>query len=387
MTNNDEMRSGRVLHIVESLDRGAVENWLVRMLEYSKRCGNQLDWTFYCCLDRIGEKEGAALAANAKIVRSTVQIDRPISFVRQLRAEIKRGQYGVLHCHHDLVSALYLFAAIGTPIRTRIVHVHNADENVLTSHPLRKSLYKMIFRAICFLFADKIVGISEHTLNTFIRGRARRPNRDLVHYYGVEPDPSVFAAGDVVQLRRDLAVPLNSKIVIFGGRLVPEKNPVFAVDILKEILSVRQDVFLVFAGAGAEEENILARAAELSITSHVRLLGWRSDLPKLMSAADLFILPRPEHPMEGFGLAVVEAQLAGLPMLLSKGIAGDPILPRAKYRSISLRAAPSVWAAAAVDLLIGDRPSKCEAVADLYDSPMQMTGALRGLCELHKPLQ
>jgi hypothetical protein len=38
----------KIIHIVENLDRGAVENWLVRMFKHGLASGNSLDWTFYC---------------------------------------------------------------------------------------------------------------------------------------------------------------------------------------------------------------------------------------------------------------------------------------------------------------------------------------------------
>ena len=83
----------------------------------------------------------------------------------------------------------------------------------------------------------------------------------------------------------------------------------------------------------------------------MRLLGWRDDLPEIMSCSDWFILPHPEHPVEGFGLAVVEAQLAGLRMLLSRGIPDDPLLSTASFRRLALSEGPKVWAKAAMELL------------------------------------
>jgi hypothetical protein len=76
----------------------------------------------------------------------------------------------------------------------------------------------------------------------------------------------------------------------------------------------------------------------------VRLLGWRKDLPEIMGCSDWFILPYPEQPMEGFGLSVAEAQLAGLQMLLSRGIPDDPLLPSASFRRLPLSAGPKAWA-------------------------------------------
>ena len=122
----------RVLHVVENLDRGAVENWLVRMLRHARRQNVRVDWTFYCTLNQPGEMEQEARALGARVIHSPVPLTRKVEFVRALRVELRRGNYDVLHCHHDLLSAVYLLAAAGLLIGRRIVHVHNADETVPT---------------------------------------------------------------------------------------------------------------------------------------------------------------------------------------------------------------------------------------------------------------
>ncbi len=102
-----------VFHIIESLNRGAVENWLVRTLKHAMRCGGQTDWTFYCTLGRPGALDDTALAAGARIVYSPVPLANKIAFIGALRKELIRVKPDVMHCHHDLVSAVYLVAATG----------------------------------------------------------------------------------------------------------------------------------------------------------------------------------------------------------------------------------------------------------------------------------
>jgi hypothetical protein len=112
-------------------------------------------------------------------------------------------------------------------------------------------------------------------------------------------------------------------------------------------------------------------------------LGWRDDLPEIMCCCDWFILPHPEHPLEGFGLAVVEAQLAGLRLLLSHGVPDDPLLPHARFRRLALADGAQAWAQAAMDLMAEPAPSGSHAVADLKASPMDLERALNGLLALH----
>ncbi|MGA9307581.1 MAG: glycosyltransferase, partial [Candidatus Sulfotelmatobacter sp.] len=357
---------------------------LIRMLDHARKRKIEVDWTFYFIVEQSGAMDEKARALGARVIHSPVPIVRKASFVRALRMELRRREYDVLHCHHDIVSAVYLLAASGMRIRRRIVHVHNADEALPTSSRLKQRLYREPMRRVCLFVADRIVGISHHTLDTFLAGRARCPERDSVHYYGVDPTLFENVAADRAGFRRQLDLSQDALILLFGGRLVPEKNPVFVVDVLANLRCVTPRAVAVFAGAGSGEMNVLARARELGVEDSVRLLGWRNDLPEIMSCSDWFILPRPEHPVEGFGLAVVEAQLAGLRMLLSRGIPDDPLLPTANFRRLALSDGPKVWAKAAMELLNGPSPSRADALAALRVSPMDMDVALSLLCSLHR---
>lgn len=373
-----------VLHIVENLDRGAVERWLVRMLAHARRRGMAPNWSFYCTLDRTGELERAARGLGARIIYSPVPIGSKIAFVRALRTELRRGRYTVLHGHHDLVSALYLVAAAGLPVKRRIVHVHNADEAVLTPNLVKQRLYREPARRLCLTLSDRVIGISGHTLDTFLGGRRRRPGRDLVHYSGVDATPFRAASGDRLGFRRRLKLPADALILLFGGRLVPEKNPLFVIDVLAHLRRIEPRAAAVFVGAGSLEPELQERARQCGLGDAVRLLGWRTDLPEIMSCCDWFILPHPEQPMEGFGLAVVEAQLAGLPLLLSHGIADDPLLPTACFRRLALADAAEHWAQAAQELQRGPRPSRRMDFEALKSSPMDMDRSLDELLGLYE---
>jgi len=375
--------ASRVLHVVEKLDRGAIENWLLRMLVHARARRIGLDWTFYCAVGLPGVIDEKIRGLGTGIVYSPVSLGRKVAFMRALRAELSRGAYDVLHCHHDLMSAVYLAASAGLPIRRRLVHVHNADEALPTPSPLKNWLYREPMRQLCLRTADRVVGISNHTLDTFLAGRRRRPGRDVVHYYGVDPQRFADLRPHKAQFRRELELADDALILLFGGRMVREKNPVFTVDVLAALRRREPRAVAVFAGSGALEDAIRARARALDIDGAVRMLGWRSDLPEIMVNSDWFILPHPEHPVEGFGLAVIEAQLGGLRLLISRGVADDPLLPTARFRRLLLSDNADEWAAAAVGLLAESEPSVPDTFAALARSPMDMDRALGDLLGLH----
>ena len=374
----------KVLHVVENLHNGAVENWLVRMLGHAREKGVAADWTFYCAHGLPGRLDARARALDARVVHSPVPIGRKAEFARALHAELEQGAYSVIHAHHDLVSAVYLAASIGTPVKRRVVHVHNADESVLTPNKVKQLALRPALRNVCIAMADRIAANSNHTLDTFLAGRSRRPQRDFVHLYGVDTSAFAGPAPDRDAFRRELGFPADARILLFAGRLVEEKNPLFAVDVLAELVKREPRAVGVFAGSGSEEHDVLARVRRHGLDNAVRMLGWRNDVHRIMRACDWFILPHPEQPMEGFGLAIVEAELAGLRLLLSRGIADDPLLPSAAHRRLPLAAGAAAWADAGIELLQAPAPSTERALAELASSPMNMDRALEGLCRLHQ---
>jgi glycosyltransferase involved in cell wall biosynthesis len=372
----------RVIHVVDSLDKSSVEIWLLRMLSYAAKVNVPVDWTFYCTVGG-GALDERARALGAKVIYSPVPIGAKIDFIRALRSHLRVGQYEVLHSHHDLVSAVYLVAASQLPIRRRIVHVHNADESVLTPNVAKQAIFRPSFRRICLNLSDRIAANSNYSLDMFLAGRKRCPERDVVHYLGIDPEPLININFDRAAFRRLYGFPENARIVLFAGRMVPEKNPVFAVDVIAEMRRIDSEVFGVFVGYGSLERDVCRRAVALGVEPWVRYLGWRNDAPNVMNCCDWFILPHPEHPKEGFGIAVVEAQLAGLRLLLSWGITDDALLPTASVRRLSLGQHPSAWAAAAMELWSAPPPSWQAALAAFQKSPMAMHRAFRALMQLH----
>ena len=376
-------RVPKIIHIVENLDRGAVENWLVRMFKHGLASGNSLDWTFYCILGKPGKLDEEVCSHGGKVIYSLVSLLERQEFFRALHVTLKQGNYDILHCHHDIMSAVYIAASWGTPIQKRLVHIHNADENLSTPSRLKQRALKKPMRRIC-LTADRVVGISNHTLDTFLAGRPRQPHKHVVHYYGVDPTPFRTTAPDRSKFRQDLNLAPDARILFFGGRIVPEKNPLFVIEVLAELRKLDPKAVAIFAGAGVLEPLVIPKAQQLNVDSSVRMLGWRADMPDVMRCCDWFILPRPEYPMEGFGLAVVEAQLAGLRMLLSKGIPDDPLLPTACFRRLSLEQPANQWAKAATELLREPAPSTQAVVESLKSSPIDMDYALKDLLSLYQ---
>src|SRR5437870_1570794 len=86
------------------------------------------EWTFYCAIGLPGRLDERVRNLGGRIIYSPVPFRRTTSFLWALRQALKRGNFDILHCHHDLLNGLYFLAAMGLPIHKRVAHVHNTDE-------------------------------------------------------------------------------------------------------------------------------------------------------------------------------------------------------------------------------------------------------------------
>ncbi|WP_205508574.1 glycosyltransferase [Longitalea arenae] len=374
----------RILHVVENLDKGAVENWLVNIFLESKKVRPDWDWTFYCILGRKGRLDERVIAAGGKIVYSPYWISDKFSFLKALRKTLKEGKFDIIHSHHDYLSGFYLCATAGIDFKRRLLHIHNTDKGLPIGNERIQKLLLKPFRRLAIYFSDYIVGISKDTLSEFTYNKGLKNKRCSVLYYGINLSPFKDTA-DRLSVCKEIGIPDDAKMLLFVGRMNTLKNPVFVIDILERLTEIRKDVYAVFIGKGEQEELVLQRTKEKGLQNKVRLMGWRDDTAIIMKAADVFVFPRFEYPKEGLGLVVVEAQAAGLPMALSNGIVPDAIeIPELAF-IIDLANNPEEWAKRINEVLThGTSVNRTEAYHRMNNSKFEIRKATENFIALYE---
>lgn len=331
----------KIIHIVESLDKGAVENWLVRTFLESKKTNQNIDWHFYCILNTKGRLDNVVLENGGKIYYTENPLSSKSSFLISLRRVLLLEKYDIIHCHHDYLSGFYLLATIGIKFKKKIVHVHNTDKALPVANKFLHYILLKIFYFNCLYFSDLIIGISENTLVEFVGFKRLLLPKYKVLYYGL--DFTNFNL-NTNQFKISLDIPLDNKIVLFAGRLNYLKNPLFALSIFNKLLQIDNNYTLLVVGEGDLLDQLTDFVNKQRINDNVKFLGWRSDMNSIMSISDVFLFPRIESPMEGLGLVVVEAQAASLPMLLSHGIPKEAIIVNELVDFMSIKQPIEVWA-------------------------------------------
>jgi glycosyltransferase involved in cell wall biosynthesis len=331
----------RILHIVENLDKGAVENWLVRTFKNSLKFRPDHEWTFYCVLGKKGRLDDEVIRAGGKIIYSPYWLSEKAKFLWHLKKELTTGKYDVIHSHHDYLTGFYWLSTIGIPFKKRITHLHNNDKLLPVSNLFVRNTLLSVFRNIVLKFSDTIIGISKHTLEDFV-GAEIVKGKHIVHYYGI--DFSRYKIDiDRNEKKASLGISPDAKLVLFVGRMDRVKNPGFVLSIMKELAKLSVNCMALLVGKGDLEDDLKSFVKEHSIDHQVRFLGWRDDVLELMAIADVFVFPRLLHPKEGLGLVVVEAQAMGLHVLTTHGIVDDAIVINEMVDRLPLDKGDGIW--------------------------------------------
>jgi len=110
-------------------------------------------------------------------------------------------------------------------------------------------------------------------------------------------------------------------IILSVARLTKEKNLTLALEVLKRLKETAPDAGLVIVGAGPEEKKLKSLAKTYNIETNVAFVGWQENLQPFYATSNLFLQT---SFFEGYGLALVEAGLSGLPVVSTPvGIANE----------------------------------------------------------------
>ncbi|MBI3088223.1 MAG: glycosyltransferase [Candidatus Omnitrophica bacterium] len=162
--------------------------------------------------------------------------------------------------------------------------------------------------------ARRLIAVSEPVRDALVERFGLPASRICVIPNGVDlVRCSPATESERAQARLALGLPQETLAILTVGRLIPEKNHaalIAACGLMRE----RHPVRLLIAGDGPLRAELESLVARLELTDYVSLLGTRSDVPRLLQAADLFVLPSIR---EGLPVALLEAMASAVPVVAS----------------------------------------------------------------------
>lgn len=202
--------------------------------------------------------------------------------------------------------------------------------------PARSGPARAVFGLVHRLL-DRTVGVSRATCDYLAdREFAPRDSVELVY----NPVDASFFDSPAPDRRTDAPAERPFRIITVG-RLIPEKNFGGLLEAFALLANDRDDIELQVVGDGPLAADLQEKTSRLGLSEQVDWLGYRDDIRDLLAGADLFVLPSVS---EAYGIAMVEAMAAGLPVVGS-AVGGIPEVlgPLADTWTVPPRA-PRTWA-------------------------------------------
>lgn len=209
-----------------------------------------------------------------------------------------------------------------------VVKVHGSDVNVVLQTGAARALAARILP-----MADAVVAVSQPLVEELVRLGVPR---DRVHRVANGVNGAVFYPRDRAEARRDLGLAEDARVVLFVGRLEPQKGIHELLDAFERVRAREPRASLALLGEGVSSDEVRARVASWD-SGAARVLGARpqTEVAAWMGACDVMTLPSwaegtPNVVLEALasGRPVVASRVGGIPDLLPDERAGALVPPR-----------------------------------------------------------
>lgn len=288
----------KIVHLVDSLERGGQEVFLVNLAAYQVQSGH--DVTIICTISA-GVLERKAMQLGVSVNTSLIEVASTFSKLIELNTIIRNIKPEILHTHNrqPLIYAIFSLSFI----YCRAINTRHGD-NV-----------RGLTWTISAFFAYKIVNVSA---DLFVSSSPI--NRTLLKYKNV-----VIHNGILVNMTRSSGKNIGNVIMV--GRLSAVKNYDLAIDIVKECKLKGVNLHLKIVGDGPEKSRLHKLVNKHGLNAEIEFLGDRDDVHELLCESDMFLMTSTS---EGHSIALLEAVAAGLPCIVSD-VGGNPEIIKDGY--------------------------------------------------------
>jgi len=258
----------------------------------------------------------------------------------------RRTKPDVLHAYLPLTNFMGAIAGKLAGIRTVIT-----SRRALGTHQDRHRLWKS-FDKIANSLSDLIIVNSLAVKDDTIARDNADPNK-LIHIpNGLDMERFDINTTDRQRLRQELGLNTSDIGLITVGNLIPYKGHADLLNAMPSIIKSYPNIRCYIAGEDRgvrkELENIASR---FEISKHIIFLGQRNDIPELLMAMDIFILPSHE---EGFSNALLEAMASGLAIIATDVGGNKEALANGRLGLLTPSRNPAALASAVIKMLSND---------------------------------
>jgi glycosyltransferase EpsF len=269
-----------------------------------------------------------------------------------------------------------------------MIHINIYKNRV--SRMVTVSVGKFILR----YFATHVVGTSRQIVGEYgFEDKAfNKVNLSAVHCGFDVKKFRLDSATSRISICREFSWKKDVKIILFVGRLdsttdgsVNQKNPEFALKVMKECIKKDQLIRCLMVGGGEEVKGqLLDKVISWGLEKKIILTGVRSDIAQLMTGADLLLFP---SLAEGLGMVAVEAQSAGLEVLTSDTTPRECAVIPEMVTFKSINAEYVDWADETLKLINRPSPDNFICNAAIKKSPYSIDNSVRSLIKMYSSFE
>lgn len=224
---------------------------------------------------------------------------------------LKREKFDIVHVHTETGGfMLRLSCLIQSKCNTKFVYTPHGMSFWKGSSLKSQLVYRPLERWICSAM-DMNLGMNMEELENLKRWNKRTAH--YVHGVGLNVARMQNPARSREQMREEFGLTESDKFIASIGELDDNKNHITVIKALATL--GRKDFKYVVCGVGPNKDMLLAEAEHMGLKENVILAGYRSDIPDVLNAADIFVFPS-FH--EGMPVSALEAMACGLPIICSE---------------------------------------------------------------------
>ena len=300
----------RVLHVLSTLVPGGVQSVI---LGYADSLKNS-DVIFDYVVQGDGNHEiERKVENNGSIIYKLTSLSKhPIRFAKELYKLLKQHpEYQIVHVHLNYLNFLPLFISSKAGVTVRISHSHS---DRITKAILVKFI-RVVIRSFIVFYATDLWACSDGSYQWLYNKKLK--NKYILRN-AIDDKRFLFNLNSRTAYRNELSI-ADEFLCVCVGTLSKIKNQTYLLDVFKQLASDRK-YKLIIVGEGVCRNELSDKICEIGLDDSVKLLGRRLDIPQLLSASDCFLLP---SLTEGLPLSVIEAQVNGLPCIVSSNVTQD----------------------------------------------------------------
>lgn len=253
-------------------------------------------------------------------------------YQKALASLFEQHRWNIVHSHINTLSVFPLRIAKKLGVPVRIAHSHATMGKGETN----RNMIKLALRPFANVYPTDRVACSRYA-GEWLFGK----NTDFtVIPNAVELSRFCFDSSTRTTLRAKWGVGEGCCVVGNLGRMESTKNQAFLIDAFAQMHAEHPDSILVIAGCGSLRESLERKTLDMGLADSVHFLGQIRDASCLYQGMDVFALP---SLYEGFGMALLEAQAAGLPCVVSDRVSLEAVLTDS-CRLVPLEDGAEAWA-------------------------------------------